>query len=198
MRTALFVLGIALLAFDASCKREEKGSCAANVPQGAIYLNEIKDQHCVDCRGYISPWYDCTVFEAFSGSIVFSHRLALTGGATFDPTKRSEYVASYGAHHEITLTEGRMLVHVQPPRPPTVPPDAIWVNDLECSAFVACEQNEAGVGFRCSAYDDVRGDAIFSEDHMGSRPTTAEALLETLRPRCIRRDGRPVLGARFF
>lgn len=194
----LMLLGIgASVSMLANCRHTDKRSCAGSIPRGAVYVDEFKDQYCVYCSAYTQNWYDCAVFEASSGNVLFSHRLALQGGGTFEPHRRSEYVNVYGAHHEIMLTSGRKLVHLEPPRPSSVPSDAIWVNEYGCSAFLECRTDGEKDVLQCSGYDDISGEVLFAERHSGSRPESRTGLLEMMHPRCITsRDGRSVLGAR--
>jgi hypothetical protein len=138
-------------------------------------VREYMASYCVDCQSAMDGWYDCRVTSPFNGAVVSAHRLQLTGGASFEPKMRSEYLGAYGPGSSIELTNGRKLAQNEPPRPATVPSDAIWINDFGCSGLAHCESVDE-THQHCSIYDDVQGDLRGGGDYEGRRPKNAEAM----------------------
>jgi hypothetical protein len=151
-----------LVASLANCGRN--GTCAArsdtiqsipNVPDGASIVTSTKDgRRAILCLPTSSPeFFDCTVYNSY-GQLINRRPLWLQGGAT------APFVYEACLGDDILLKDGRVMHVVEPPKPRSVPSDAVWINQ-GCGLFVAQERDGLD-SIGVNIFDDIDGTLIFS------------------------------------
>jgi hypothetical protein len=134
----------------------------ASVPSDAVWAGGASGGVFIRCLPVPgdSALLRCEIFNDFTGDRWARglFRLAAGGRIDFDPADARSYGAFDGA--EITLSDGRTLWAVEPPRPPSVPGGAVWLGGARCGAFVDCRKEDASARHLCAIYDELSGELV--------------------------------------
>lgn len=154
IRVALcLIFGASVMVGLTACKHPRQPPLPSGLPRDAVWVGGEDGGAFVLCRDVSKTEVRCTTWNE-SGSVWMKGRFRVVGTRPTNLGLPTAYDGVDGEH--IFLANGGRLEVVAPPRPASVPSDAVWSGGPQCGAFMACsKQNERR--FLCTVYDEEDG-----------------------------------------